>query len=855
MSGVNAKLKRRRVRRPIRKVFISEGPSPNRVRDIVRRSIFWTATTTAALIVVGAIASVFFYNHYASIVEKRVNAGFWETRAGMYAAPYQIRKGQPATPEAIIELLRHAGYLEGEADASVWSGSYERIERGLKITTSNSYNLEPETTTIRFADGKVDEIRHNDVLHDAYEIEPEMLSGRSETKRGRNHVLKYEEIPEHLRHAIIAAEDQRFFEHYGLDPRGIARAFLANVSGREIKQGGSTITQQLVKNTFLTPERSFSRKFAEAFLALALENRMSKEDIFAVYCNEIYLGQYGASGVHGVEQAARAYFDKGLKDLTLAESAAIAAMIKNPNQFSPQKNPENARSRKNWILTRMQELGFSGGSDVELAQATDIKLVPPKRTDRAIAPYFVDAAMRELGEKFQSDYLNSNFNTRVYTTIDTQMQAAAERAVAKHLEGLDRYFAKKGKRLQATIVALDPHTGHVLAMVGGRDYRESQFNRATDARRAPGSTFKPFVYATAYERGFTPISVMADSPTKFQMIGGKTYEPANYRGSYTMGNITLKSAIVRSSNVVAVKTAMDVGLHQVKRKAVEFGFENIEGWPSMALGAMEVTPLQLAAAYAVFANGGTRVEPTYVKKVVSGSGETLHVSAQHGKSVLQPHTAYMITDALVDVVRRGTAGKAAGALGKHVVFGGKTGTTKDGWFVGYTPNLVTVAWVGLDNNEDLHTQAADIALPLWVDFMQNVVKLRPEYGGAFFPMPKGLVEVVIDPETGMAAGPYCPQRENAVVPMSAASYMKCLRHEPMETMFALDSVHETDPYVTDIEAVEVNPTYRERSNGPVVKYEDFDDDDNELVIRRPAIDEDESDPDEDRPRSKPKKPE
>jgi penicillin-binding protein 1B len=836
--------------KPAKRAFIREITRGERFRTALRATLLWTAGISALVVVAAAVAGTLFYFHYASIVERRVNAGFWQTRAGMYAAPYQIQKDQQASPDTVVDLLRRAGYIEGHANGTVWSGSFERTGDVVNITTSNAYNLEPEATTIKFSGNKVSEIRHNGVIQDEYQIEAEMLTGRSETKRGTNHVLKFQEIPAHLRNAILAAEDQRFFEHYGLDPRGIARAFMANISGREIKQGGSTITQQLVKNTFLTPERSFTRKFSEAFLALALENKMSKEDIFAVYCNEIYLGQYGASGVHGVEQAARAYFDKELKDINLAEAATIAAMIKNPRAFSPVKNAENSANRRNWILTRMQELGYSDNAEIDVARSLEIKLAPPKRNDKIIAPYFVDAAMREIATKFEGDPLNSNFNTRVYTTVDSQMQALAEKAVAKHLANLDKVYGKRSaiqnpkskiqNRLQASIVALDPHTGHVLAMVGGRDYRESQFNRATDALRAPGSTFKPIVYAAAYERGYTPISVAADKPTEFATIGAKPYKPSNYHDGYTMNNMTFKSALVRSSNVVAVHTAMETGLGNVARKAREFGFENISAYPSMALGTMEVTPLQLAAAYAAFANGGMVVEPTFVDRVVSGEDDLLHLSAPNGKQVLKEHVAYMITDALIDVVRRGTAAKANGALGKNVVFAGKTGTTKDGWFVGYTPNLVTVAWVGLDENEDLHATGGDIALPLWTDFMRDVIELRPEYGGNGFPMPKGLTQVVVDPETGMAAGSHCPQRETAVVPTSAATYHHCWRHQPLATMLAMDTVHETDgAYAPPVEVnIEVpayaSPAQTEREVRPAVRYEEFSDEDEELNIRRPS---------------------
>ena len=827
------------------RAFIRTQTTGEQFQKALWRSFIWGSAISIVLTVAAVVGAAYFYNHYSSIVEKRVNAGFWQTRAGMYAAPYQIRKGQTTRPDYVVDLLRRAGYIEGVADGNVWTGSFQRTNNELTITTSNAFDLEPETTTIRYAGNRIEEIRHNGVLQDDYQIEAEMLAGRSEAKRGKNHVLKFEEIPENLRNAIIAAEDQRFFVHYGIDPRGIARAIVANINGREIRQGGSTITQQLVKNTFLTPERSFSRKFAEAFLAVALERKMSKEDIFAVYCNEIYLGQYGASGVHGVEQAASAYFGKELKDLTLAEAATIAAMIKNPRQFSPEHNAESAASRRKWILQRMQELELVPAAEVEVAHAVEIKFTPPKRNDHSIAPYFVDAAMKELGEKFEGrDFLNSNLNTRVYTTIDTQLQASAERAVAKHLEGLDRWFAKKGKKLQASLVALDPRTGHVLAMVGGRDYRESQFNRVTDALRSPGSTFKPIVYATAYERGYTPITVSADRPTEFATIGGKPYKPSNYHGAYTMTNITLKTALVRSSNVVAVRTAMDLGIGSVAAKAREFGFQNVEAWPSMALGTIEATPLQLAAAYATFANGGKRVKPTFIESIVSGEERMIYMSAPEAKQLIKEQTAYMITDALLDVVRRGTAAKANGALGENIVFAGKTGTTNDGWFVGYTPNLVTVAWVGLDDNEDLHAKGGDIALPLWVDFMRDVVRLRPEYGGSRFVMPKGLTEIGVDPETGMAAGPYCPQRETVALPVTAAVHVRCLRHEPMETMFAMASTNETDPYVTEIESRVVDVPM------PRVRYEEFSDDDRELNIRRPASrsDDDDDDEDDDEPR-------
>jgi penicillin-binding protein 1B len=383
------------------------------------------------------------------------------------------------------------------------------------------------------------------------------------------------------------------------------------------------------------------------------------------------------------------------------------------------------------------------------------------------------------------------------------MQQLAEQAVAQQLAKLDRVYAKRGKRLAASIVALDPHTGKVLAMVGGRSYADSQFNRATDAKRQPGSTFKPIVYATALERGYTEISTFADRPMEFMYASVKPYKPSNFRDGYSMTNLTLKSALAKSSNVIAIQTAMAVGLENVAAKARKFGFENVNTYPSMPLGTSEVTPLQLAAAYASFANGGTQVVPTFIDTVVSGDGRVTYASQPSAERVVSERTAYMITDMLEAVVQRGTARSANGALGKDVVFAGKTGSSKDGWFVGYTPNLVTVAWIGFDDNTDVQSTGGEIALPLWTAFMQDVIKAMPEYGGRDFDMPEGLVEMVVDPESGMLADRYCPHSEKVVLPRSSASNVRCLLHQPQpEVLLASAETGDqlSEPVVNEIPA-------------------------------------------------------
>ncbi len=759
--------------------FVRTEPTGTKIFRLAKKTLFYGFLLSLILTIAGVAAFFYFYSQYSAIVDSRINSGFWHSRAGVYSAPFVLRKDQKTTPENVVELLRRAGYVEGAAKDEIWNGNFSVNGETIEINTKNYSTGKTETAQIELKNNRIASITDGQNTLDEFKIEPELLTGRTETKRGRNHVLKYEDIPQNLRNAILTAEDRRFFEHRGIDPQGILRAISANYQKGAIRQGGSTITQQLVKNTFLSPERSFSRKFSEAFLSLALERRMLKEEIFTLYCNEIYLGQYGLTGIHGVEQAARAYFDKDLKDLTLEESAAIAAMIKNPTRFAPHKNAAEANMRREWIIAKMAELNLVPAQEAEIAAKSELKLAKPKTNNQTVAPYFVDSATKELNEKFSTDYLNTNFNNRIYTTIDTHLQNLAEQSVSRQLAALDKVYAKSGLKMQATLIAIDPQTGHILAMVGGRDYNDSQFNRATDARRQPGSTFKPFVYAAALERGMTPVTVYNDAPMEFQFYNQKNYKPANYGDSYSNKTISLKTALAKSSNVVAVKTAVDAGLENVARKAGEFGFENVEPYPSMPLGTIEVTPLQLAAAYCAFANGGKRVEPTFIDKIVSVEDETVYSSVQSNRQIINPRTAYMITDMLTAVVERGTASKADGALGKDVVFAGKTGSSKDGWFVGYTPNLVTVAWIGVDDNEDIRATGGEVALPLWVDFMKSVVQTRPEFGGESFPMPKGLIEVTIDPETGMTADSYCPQSEKVVVTSGMVSGVRCFKHQPM----------------------------------------------------------------------------
>ena len=748
----------------------------------------WIFSISLGLLCCSALAAIgfyYFYSQAAMIVEQRIKLGFWQTRSGIYAAPHVLKTGQKIKTEELVAILRHSGYVEGE-NKNIWNGNFTVKGDTVSIQTNHSASELPETINLEISQGKIAQIKNGARALETYELQPEMISGNSEAKRDSINTLKFEQIPEILRNAIIVTEDRRFFEHNGLDPRGIVRAFYRNVSDNQISQGGSTITQQFVKNVFLSNEKTFGRKFSEAFLALALEKNLSKEDIFALYCNEIYFGQHGAIGIHGVEQASRSYFGKKIENLNLAEAATLAAMIKSPYKFSPNRNTEAAKERRNLVIQKLLEEGMISPPDAEKAQAEEIVLAAPAKNDKSIAPYFVDAVLKEIsGEKLPER------NLRVYTTIDPQLQEMAEDSVNKKLAELDKTFAKKGVTPQAALVAIDPKSGHVLAMVGGRDYAASQLNRATEARRQPGSTFKPFVYATALEQGKLPTSLIDDQPTAFA-VDRKPYRPANYGNSYAMHEITLKTALAKSSNVAAVEIALESGLRKVAGTAEKLGMKRPEAYPSMALGTEEVTPLELAAAYAAFANDGKRVNPVFVSQILSGEGNPVYKNKNEDTPVISPQTAYMITDMMGAVVERGTARAAKDSLGKDVAFVGKTGSSKDGWFVGYTPNLVCVVWIGFDENEDIGFTGGEVALPVWVDFMRKTTQARPEFGGSAFSMPKGLVEVTIDPETGMLAGEYCPQREKVVVPSKSFSNLECLRHQPKpDVLYAQYQSNET----------------------------------------------------------------
>ncbi|HJX90123.1 MAG TPA: PBP1A family penicillin-binding protein, partial [Pyrinomonadaceae bacterium] len=717
-------------------------------------------------LVLTTVAMMRSYNYYSRIVDARLANGYLTSRPGLYAAPRVLQVGQKLSQEKLLNILRRAGYVESSA-SDVWSGSFESHPGQIEISSSRNANRQSSKVIVSFSSDQIAELKADQITIESFTLEPEILSNDLSSKGGKRELLNYSEIPLPLVHAILSIEDRRFFDHAGIDPGGLTRAVWRNVGDERLEQGGSTITQQLVKNTYLNSEKSLRRKYAEAMLAIALERRLTKEDIFALYCNEVYLGQRGAVAVRGVKEAAQVYFGKELKDLTLNEAATIAGMIQGPARYSPVRHADVAKDRRNTVLSAMQRDGWIDATSASTASAQDITVAPAMNLYNSLAPYFVDYVNRIAEDEFDT----SGACQRIYTTIDLELQQFAEQALKHQLDRLDVAY-KGDKKPQAALVAIDRRNGNILAMVGGRDYAESQLNRATDALRQPGSTFKPFVYAAALEDGMSPVQPFMDAPREFVYDRNRVYKPANYGGGYSMHEVTMRTGLVKSLNVVTVDIALQTGLARIANLATRFGLPKPERYPALALGTQEVTPLQLASAYAVFANGGRHLEPRAISSI--SEPPAAHELANESE-VVSPTTAYMITNMLSAVIDHGTARKARGAVRSSAV-AGKTGTSRDGWFVGYSPNLVCAVWIGFDDNEQLGLTGAEAALPAWVEFMNGALGVRPDVGATNFECPEGIKFVEIDASTGLLSTLSCPVRELIAVTERGAPNMECYFH-------------------------------------------------------------------------------
>ena len=731
-------------------------------RRIWLRILLWLLLISAAA---GAAGGGLLYR---SLVFKFEGAR-WRLPSRIYSDSLILYPGLDIARVGLLARLDRLGYraVSRRPDSP---GLFHRSGRVLEIFLRDfsfpSGHVDAQCVRIRLEGGIIGEIRDLESGEEFFtlEIESELIAGLFSEIWEERTPVGIDEVPRHLVDAVVAIEDHRFFSHHGVDLFGVARAIRVNIGAGRVLQGGSTLTQQLVKNFYLTAEKSLWRKIVEAVMALMLEATYSKSEILECYLNEIYLGQRGAQGIYGVGEAARFYFGKPVQGLELHESALLAALIRSPGGYSPHRNAARIQKRRDIVLGKMLASGSIGSGEEARARACPIEVgaFVPQHNE---APYFVDFLTRDLKDHFPATALTSQ-GMRIFTTLDLQAQRAAERAVSKGLDSLEQSYPSLGKGradspLEGCLVALHPQTGHVLAMVGGRDYRASKFNRVTQALRQPGSVFKPFVYCAALQRPgagtrarFTPATLIEDAPLTVPDHSGP-WSPRNYDGQYR-GKVTIRRALEDSLNVPTVRLALAVGLDRISETAESFGLSRTDMVvPSLALGSVEATPLEMASAYSVFANGGVRAWPIAVKKVVDRYGNVLERRSMKVDRVTSPQVAHIITRILEGAVERGT-GRGLARYGLAGGVAGKTGTTsdyQDAWFAGYTSDLLALVWIGFDRGGSLGITGAQGALPIWADFV--LASGRATRRSGFMP-PPGVVEIDICPESGEMAASGCP---------------------------------------------------------------------------------------------------
>jgi penicillin-binding protein 1B len=773
-----------------------------------------------------AVAGVFtfYWVKYARIVDKRLSGPIFDNTAKIYGTPEVIRVGERITTAEIGSELQRAGYTEEGAKAVSRVGTY-RLERGgIAIEPGPESYHGPGDAEVRLQEGRISNIMAGGNQVGGYELEPQLVTALYTQQRSKQQVVKYQDISKVMREAVLSIEDRRFFQHGGVNYFRLLEAALVDLREGRHEQGGSTITMQVARMFFLNPQKTFHRKLIEMLISIELENRFSKEQIFEFYANQVDLGQRGSFAIHGFGEASHAFFNKDLQAITLPEAALLAGLIQRPSYLSPYRHPERALDRRNLVLDAMVETHAITRADAERGKAAPLKLAP-LNVEASDAPYFVDLVKDNLSSHFSEQELAEG-NYHVFSTLDPDLQREAAQAVAEGLKVTDAKLLKlrtkrikigKGKKAkyetrvlpgpdaQVAMVAMDPHTGHVLALVGGRNYAFSQLDHAM-SKRPTGSIFKPFVYAaglnTALTGGvppanlaaaaanstvsappptttsgtpqpasataapvpdptavptapvvITPVTLVNDEPTTFS-YGDQIYEPRNYKDEYH-GQVTARYALALSLNNATVALAQMVGYDKVADLARAAGITSVKATPAAALGAYDATPLEMASAYSVFANGGIKLSPVLINSVRNPKGEVLASYQSQQQPVLDARVAYIMTNMMEGVLNFGTAYGVRSA-GFNAPAAGKTGTSHDAWFAGYTSDLLCIVWVGYDDYSDIRLSGAELAAPIWTDFMKRAVALPQYRDVSDFEQPTGVVNVQLDKVTNALATTTCP---------------------------------------------------------------------------------------------------
>jgi penicillin-binding protein 1B len=706
------------------------------------------------------------------IVRERFEGVRFRVPSRVYTAPAILYPGLDWKLVDLRDTLLRLGYREAARSRDLPPGQFhwtrQRVRVHLRAFAHPSRPEAARDVVLRLSGSLIRDIRAVPSGEElgAVLLEPEQVGAYYGPNREQRELVRLDELPPHMIDAVLAVEDQRFESHPGIDVRRIVGAMLANLRAGSIRQGGSTLTQQLVKNFFLTPERTLRRKAQEAIMSLLVEARYDKPAILESYLNEIYLGQRGATAVHGVGEAARLYFGKPASGLTVAEAGLLAAIIQSPNGISPYRERERARQRRDLVLALMHEQGRIDEATLERSREEPIRLaaVTPESSD---ARYFLDHLQRQLTTHYSEEVLTEE-GLRVYSTLDRRLQRLAARALREGIDRIERRIPDlvsedPATGLQGCLIAMRPRTGELLALVGGRDYRVSQFDRCVQARRQTGSVFKPFVYIAALEpRGGEPAITLAsfldDSPLEIDTPLGP-WRPENYDGEFH-DTVSVRDAIERSLNVATARLADEIGVARVADVAKRLGIESkLPRVASLALGTAEISPLELARAYATIASGGVRPVVQSIEDVVDPAGEVLERRRLDFARVLDPGTSFLAISMLQGVAERGTAA-AVRAGGLQGPIAAKTGTTdeeRDLWFVGFTPDLVAVVWLGFDEPRSVGVPSSVGALPIWRRFVEGASGGRVR---GVFPRPPEIERAAIQPETGALALRGCPDRRD-----------------------------------------------------------------------------------------------
>ncbi len=736
------------------------------------------------LVAVGVFA--YYYHFYEQVVDDRLAAGpMFSSVAQIYAAPREIRTGQHLSIATISSELHHAGY-----NTNPELGTYTVRDESILIKPGpQSYHTQ-DGATISTQDGTVTAITaENGVPLRAYQLEPQLITALSEDKnRTKRRLVTFNEIPQRMVDAVTAIEDRRFFEHGGINYLRTAKCAYQDFMSRQKECGGSTITQQLARSFFLSPEKKYSRKLREIMITYQLENRFTKQQIFEMYANQVPLGQRGSFAINGFGEAAQAFFGKDLSQLDIAECALIAGTIQSPSRLNPYRHPDRAMERRNVVIQSMVDTGTITDEQATRAKAEPLRLTAPN-IDASEAPYFVDLVHEQLVQRL-GDNLNAQ-SLRIYTSLDPELQRVAAAAVESGMRNVDELVRHEHGRAggdltypQVALVALDPHTGQILALVGGRNYGTSQLNHAT-SERPTGSIFKPLVYATAFNTSlqgtggfdggtFTAISRINDSPQDFG-TPGRPYVPGNFEKGEFPGMVTAADALAHSLNIATIALAQRVGYGNVAALARDAGITSARATPSVAIGTYSATPIDMAGVYTAFANGGVRLTPWMLASARNTNGDVLADFAPVAKQVLDPRVAYLTQSLMQGVIARGTAAKVR-SYGFLAPAAGKTGTSHDAWFAGYSSNLLCIIWIGNDDYTDIKLQGALAAAPMWAEFMKRAQDL-PQYSDMHdFTKPDGVTDVRIDRASNLPADASCPNNYvaaflNGTVPGSTCTHM------------------------------------------------------------------------------------